>query len=442
MRFRAALALASSVGVVALAPSCGGSDAASGGTPFTIWVLDERLTLDAQETPVANARVAYDPPDGSERVTKMTEADGHVTFDGDFTHGGASITVLSDDHVFVTMLEASPDTARAQPNTFGKPESDLVVVPPRLDRVTAGRTVGLRGNIFGKSDPDDVVSIAASSLPRLGAYQALESTFIFRVPRDRPFYILGHETKTLVDANNVIAQNDLIKSFRIELPARSDDELLDLDLPTVATLPAKLIHVHAEAPQVATSPFGPGTRASASVGTADSGLIVGVFAATAANANGHTFDVDVNLVDTDVTPERPLSQVILTAPDGSLSTRTEQGTMADGTVWTDFPLPPTIPDPDTSRTLLDPIPLDGFPAGADLEARLYAAGELLWILRGPPGGPHAKSFTIPYRREVTDIDVQLIAMSVTAETGRVALPLRGELYRYSATFRDVFLRKP
>ena len=46
--------------------------------------------------------------------------------------------------------------------------------------------------------------------------------------------------------------------------------------------------------------------------------------------------------------------------------------------------PPSIPNPDGSRTVRDPIPLDGFPAGADLIARVFAGGQLLWILYGPP----------------------------------------------------------
>lgn len=410
-------------------------------TPFTIWIFDERMTLDGEDAPIANARVAFDPPGGGERVTKTTGADGHVTFDGDFTRGGASVTVFSDDHVYVTMLEASPETARARPNTIGKPAADLVILPPRLDRVTAGRTVELRGTISGKSDVNDVVSLATSSLPRLGAYQALESTYVLRAPRDRPFFLLGHETKTFIDQDGFVVDSELVKSFRIELTPRADDQLLDLDLPKLASLPTKRIHVRLEPPPSDRSPFGSGTRAFAAASSADSQLDLGLFARAKPSADGHAFDVDVTLVDTDVSPERLVSEAVLTAPDGSQSVRSELGVMADGFVWRDFSLPPSIPDPDAPRSARDPIPLEGFPAGADLLARVYAGGQLLWIVHGPPGGPRSKSFAIPYRDEVADVDVQVFALSLSARTERVALPRRGAIYRYTSTFRDVHLSK-
>jgi hypothetical protein len=429
-----------------LTSSCAGDDSSSEAiarTPFTIWVFEEGFSFEGDEKPLANVHVSFDPPDGGERVTKTTDTDGHVTFEGDFTRGGASITVLSNEHVYTTMLEASPETARARPNVIGKPASDLVIFPPRFDRVIEARSVDLRGNIFGKRDPNNVVSLAVSSLPRLGAARALESTYVLRAPKDRPFFLLGHETKTLIDNDGVVVENELLKSFRIELPARVDDQLLDLDLPKLQSLPTRLIHVRAEVPLAERNPFGAGTRAFAAIRSVDSELAVGLYARTKKNADGRTFDVDVTVVDTDVTPERLLSQAVLTAPDGSQSVRTEAGAMADGIAWQDFPMPPTIPDPDASRTVRDPIPLDGFPAGADLVAKVYAGGgQLFWILYGPPGGPRAKTFAIPYRDEVGSADIQLFALSVSACTDRRALPPpRGEFYRFESTFRDIHLRK-
>lgn len=426
---------------VALASACTSSDSSSGGahTPFTVWVYDERLTLDGEDKPLSSVRVAFDPPGSGARVTKTTEPDGHVTFDGDFTRGGASVTLLSEDHVYVTMLEASPETARARPNTIGKPPSDLVIFPLRLDRLNVARSVEVRGNLSGKSDSNNVVSLAASVLPRLGAYRALESTYLLRAPKDRPFFLLGHETKTLIDKDGAVVENELLKSFRLELPARADDQVLDLDLPKLPALPRRLLHVRTEAPEGAT--FGAGTRAVASVGSADSELEVGLFARARPSADGRSSEIDVTVVDTDISPERLVSRAVLTAADGSQSVRTEQGPMADGTVWKDFALPPTIPDPDAPRTIRDPIPLDGFPSGADLVAKVYAAGQLFWILYGPPGGPHGKTFAIPYRDEAGSADVQLFALSLIAEKERVELAPHGELYRYSSTFRDVALRK-
>ncbi len=435
MRTRAAAAS------LILVASCGGG-ASSGAppTPLTVWVLDEPLTFDGDVAPLASTPVAFDPPGGGPRVTKTTEADGHVTFEGDFTLGGASVTVLSSDHVYVTMLEASPDAARARPNALGKPDGDLVILPPRLDSVTTSLTVSLSGHVVGKNDANDVVYVAASGMPRLGKYLALQSTYTLRAPKDRPFFLLAAETKELIDDTNQIVTNDLVKAFRIDLAGRGDDELVDLDIAPLPALPSKLLHVHAQAPQSPASPFGAGTTVFATVTSADSDLVTGVFAPVAKpTADGKTFDVDVALVDTDVGGERLVSRAVLTAPDTSQSIRTEPGVMADGTVFSDFPLPPTIPAPDAKRKVTDPIPLDGFPAGADLEANVIANGQLAWVLYGPPGGPRGKSFSIPYHGEITGTEVDLLALSLTASTGLVTLPKRGSFYRYRATFRDIAL---
>ncbi|MBX3218937.1 MAG: hypothetical protein KF795_00375 [Labilithrix sp.] len=437
--------VASVLGWALLASSCGSDASPSDGAvriPFTIWVFDEPLSLDGENEPIANVVVAFDPPGGGERVTKTTDADGHVTFEGDFSYGGASVTVLSDEHVYVTMLEASPETASARPNVIGKPVPDLVIFPPRFDRVIEARSVEVRGNIFGRGSPYNVVSLAVSSLPRLGRAQALESTYALRAPRNRPFFLLGHETRTLIDKEGHVVDDELLKSFRIELPARADDQLLDLDLLKLPGLPTTLLHVRAEAPLAENGSFAAGTRAIAYVHSVDSGLEIGLYARTKPGTDGRTFDIDVSVVDTDIAPERALSQAVISAPDGSQSVRSEQGTMADGMVWKDFLLPPTIPAPDAPRKIRDPIPLDGFPAGADLVARVYAGGgQLLWLLYGPPGGPRAKTFAIPYRNEVGSVDIQLFALSLTARMDRVALSPRGEFYRFESTFRDVILQK-
>lgn len=426
--------------LAAFVVACSSSDAStttSPGTPFTVWVLDAPLVLGGEETPIAGAKVAFDPAGGGERVTRTTEPDGHVTFEADFTRGGGAVTVLSEDHVYLTRLEASPETARSRPNRSGKPAPDLVLLPPRVDRVTTGLTVELRGTIVGKADPTHVVSLATSGLARLGSAQALEEAYALRAPKGRGFFLLGHETKTLVDREGVVVENGLVKSFRLDLPAREDDQLLDLDVAKLPALPAKVARVRVEGPTA--GPFGPGTRAFASVGSADSDLVVGLFAASS-DAGGGAFDVDVSVVDTDVGAERLLTQAQVVAPDGSQSVRVEPGALGPGPLR-DFVLPPTIPDPDAPRTIKDPIPLEGFPAGADLEARLFAGGSLFWIVEGPPGGPTAKSFTVPYRDEVTQVDAQVFALSLSARAGRVELPTRGVVYRATGTFRDVQLRK-
>ena len=148
----------------------------------------------------------------------------------------------------------------------------------------------------------------------------------------------------------------------------------------------------------------------------------------------------MRLAETDLAPER-LTQAVLIAPDGSRSVRVEQGVVTDGATWSDFAAPPSIPAPDASRTIRDPLSLDGFPAGAEPVGEILAAGQLLWVLHGPPGGPKARTFAIPYRDEVASVDVQVFAVSLTARTGRTALSPRGEFHRHTSVFRDVALRK-
>lgn len=410
-------------------------------TPFTVWLLDERLTSDGEDKPIPNARVVLDPAGGGDRVTMTTEPDGHVTFDDDFTQGGASITVLSDDHVYVTMLEASPDSARARPNVVGKPPSDLVIFPPRLDKVTERLTVELRGNIFGFTDPTNEVALSASALTRLGAATVLDPLYTLRAARGRPFFVIGHALKDLIDRDGNVVSNEIVKSFRIDLPARNDDELLDIDLATIAPLQTRLLSFRAELPQVADSPFVAGTRAYASVLSADSGVTLGIFASASKTADGRAFDIGVTVAQTDIAPERAFTQAVLAAPDGSRSVRIDEGIAAAGTTWSDFMVPPTIPDSDTPRSVRDPIPLTGFPPGAELTVRVLAGSQLLWVLYGPPGGPHKKSFTIPYRDEVTVASVQLFAVTLVAQTDRVVLPGHGELYRRSSSSHDVLVGK-
>jgi hypothetical protein len=269
----------------------------------------------------------------------------------------------------------------------------------------------------------------------------IEPFYVLRAPRDRSFFLLGHALKDLIDPAGNALSNDLIKSFRIDLPARNDDELLDLELATLAPLPTRPLRIHAEMPRSDGSPFVAGTRAYATVSSADSGLQLGIFAGATPTADGRGFDVDVTLAETDIAPERPLTQATLVAPDGSRSTRMEPGIVPSGAAWTDFQAPPTVPDPDAPRTTKDAIPLSGFPAGADLEVQVLAGGSLFWILHGPPGGPRERSFTIPYRDEVRSTDVQVFAVSVVAQTDRVVLPTRGELYRRASSFRDIHIRK-
>lgn len=411
-----------------LALACGscGDSAAAARTPLTVWVLEEG----AAGGPLVNATVALDPAGGGERITKTSDAEGRVTFETDFTRGGAAVTVLSNDHVFITMLDVSPETTPTWPDHHGKPVSDLVILPPRLDRVVHGETVELRGTISGKATFNSEVGLATSSLARLGATQTTGTAYSLRAPKNRPFFLLGFESKSAVDDANRIVSRELVRSFRIPLEARGDDQLLDLELTSLPALPVRAVRIRAEVPPS----FPAGTRASASIASADSSLTLGVFAA--GGRGGGDEAVDLAVIDTDIAPERVVSQVILTAPDGSTATRAELGTMTEGQTWTGFRPLPVVASPDASRTLRDPITLESFPEGGDFVANVYAASQLFWVLRAPPGGLRDKTFRVPYRDEITSADVQLVALSVSARFDRA-----GDLYRSTSTFRDVILRK-
>jgi len=280
-----------------------------------------------------------------------------------------------------------------------------------------------------------------SALARLGAATALEPRYALRAPRGRPFFVLGAALTSFIDPAGNPVSNDLVNAFRIDLPAREDDQLLDIDLATIPALPSRTLRMRAELPQVAGTPFGAGTRALASVLSADSALTLGIFSSSTATSDARAFDLSVTLVTTDIAPERPLTQAVLIAPDGSRSVRTEQGIAAEGTNWNDFAAPPTVRDPDAPRTARDPIPLDGFPPGAELTVRVLAGGQLFWIQYGPPGGPRASSFTIPYRDEIASTDVQVFAVSVVAQSDRVDLPSYGSFYRRAASSRDLRVSK-
>jgi hypothetical protein len=410
-------------------------------TPFTIWVFDEGATTADDGAPLPGVMVALDLPDAnaSTRVVKTTEADGHVTFDADLSHGAVHVSAFSADHTLVTMLEASPDTARARPNTFGKPPGDLAIILPRLDASIRSAAIGLHGAISTKRDPADSISLSASGVRRIGQAETKASTYALRGPKNLPFLVLGHESGTQGDTNGVI-MFEHVKSFRIDVPARGDDELLDVDVGSMAALTVEPLHVRADIPPGTSSPFVPGTRASAIVGSADSALLVGTFGSVAATSDALGFDLVVNVAQTDIAPERISTKAAIVAPDGTTSIRTELGILADHTVWNDFLFP--TPVADTNRSVADPIPLDGFPTGAELRLEVFAADQLVWILHGPPGGPRGPTVTMPPTLGIDfPISVQLVALSIIAQADRVPLPPHGELYRRIAVSRDVNLRR-
>jgi hypothetical protein len=437
------------VALALLASACGMSSSPPvkvSTTPFTVWVFDEGSTIADAGAPLPGVMVALDAPrgaasGGAARVVRTTEADGHVTFDADLSHGALHVSAFSGDHTLVTMLDASPDTARAQPNTFGKPAQDLAIVLPRLDATIRSAGVELRGAISGKRDLADALSLSAGGLRRIGQDETKAATYAIRGPKNAPFVVLGHEAGTQTATNGTITFEH-VKSFRVDVAARATDQVLDIDVASSAALAMQQLHLRADVPVAGgtVSPFVSGTRASAIVQSADSSLLVGTFGSVAATSDSLGFDLVVNVAQTDIAPERVTTSASIVAPDGSASLRTELGIAADHTVWSDFLLPATVDS--VNRSIADPVPLAGFPAGADLRMEVYAADQLVWVLHGPPGGTRADSVTLPPSLGIDfPISVQLVALSVIAQADRVALPPHGELYRRVAISHDVTLRR-
>lgn len=434
-----ALAL-SGIFAVMLAPAaCGESD--DGSTSFTVWVFEERTAVEVAERgdqPLAGAEIAFDPPGGGTRRIARAAADGHVAFDADFRRGGASITVFDVDHVLVSVLQASPDTARQRPNELGKPSSDLVVLLPRLDELVRRTSVELRGALARKRDAASLVDLSASGVPRLGSTTTELSSYAMRAPRARGFFLLGHETRKLATATPSDVDNEHIGSFRIDAPPLAGDAVIDVDVAGATRLSTRAVRVTAQAPNDPRSPFGAGTRVSAIVVSADSELLIApIRQARATNGEPRAFELAMTVADVDIAPERPLTRVALVAADSSRSVRIEPGIAADGAVWKDFPLPPFVPE--ASRSLADPLPLDDFPDGADLVVEVYGGNDLGWRIFGPPGGLRDRTVKLPSPLEIRL--PALVAVSILARTERVALPPRGEVFRRTAITRDVVMRR-
>jgi hypothetical protein len=438
LRYLADLRIAA---IALLAVACGssGGSVAAPTTPFTVWVFDEGPTTSDEGAPLPRVRVALDPPGGGERVVQTTEADGHVTFQADFARGPVQISAFSSNHTLVTMIDASPDTARARPNTFGKPPEDLAIVLPRLDSSIRQAAVEVHGSLTGKRDLANTVGLAASSVRRLGDAETKAASYAVRAPRNRPFFILGHESGPPIDKAGGIEVEQL-ETFRIDVPARASDGVLDIDVGSSAALPVRMVSARAEIPSGAAASFVAGTRASVTAQSAESRLLVGSFVSFSPSADARGFDLKMSVAETDISPERVVTRAAMIAPDGTTALRFELGVVPDGTVWSDF-LAPTPVD-DANRSISDPIPLGGFPAGADLRLEVYAAGQLVWILHGPPGGPRASTVVMPPPFGIEfPVAVQLVALSIVAEADRVPLPPHGELYRRVAISRDVTLRR-
>jgi hypothetical protein len=426
----AAIVACSNDGARTESPPASSSSASK--TPLVVWVLDEGLTAFDPPTPLAGVEIAFDPPDGLARELMRTEADGHVVVEADFTREGAAITAASPDHVIVSALNISPTYAHLRPNTFGKPAEDIVLVPPRLDRAILGATVELRGALAGKAEKS-AVDVSVSALRRLGNDTTTEGSYVLRAPRGRPFVLFGHEQSTPANPTEL---PELIKSFRIDVPARDTDGVLDIDIGAAAALPTKPVRIHADVP--IDEPFGTPPDCLGLVKSAESTLLVGGFRRQFPNTGG--CDVEMTVADANIEPESTITSVVLTAFDGSRSVRTERGVLADGAKIDNFLIPPTIVE--ASRTIQDAIPIERINAGTDVHVDVFAGNQLLWVLDGPIGRLRKPALNLPAPFGVTfTVDVNLFAITITARADGTQLPSGKMIWGREATSRDVLVRR-
>lgn len=420
-----------------LALACSGASHAP--PKSVVWVFEEPLGMGDRERPIANATVVVDTRRGETPVTATTDADGRAVLAATLPNEGAVVSAISPEHTLVSVLNASPETARVAPTAIGKPASDLVIVLPRLDRAIRASSVELRGAITGKSDAENVVDLSASGLSRLSSVVTQEAAYALRVPRDRAFFLVGHEQRPSTrDGDTAVAEH--LSAFRIEVAPRLTDGVLDIDVAAAAKVATRRLRVRAEVPSMPDGPFSDGTRASASVLSADSQLLVAPLVRRARSADGRAVEIELVVADVDTAPERVVTRSTFAAPDGSRSVRVEPGVVADGATLGGFPLPPSITE--ANRALTDPIDLEGFPSDADLRIEAFAGGELFWIVLAPGWGERGRTVRLPDPPVVRfPVDVQLIALSFQAQMDPADLPGGGRVHRRVAVSRDVVVRR-
>ena len=434
------LAVASGLAAAVLGGCGDGDGGAAKSSSFTVWAFEEGSGVGvAPEIPLGGAEVAFDPPGGGARVITRAAADGHATFEAAFGDGdgarGASITIYDERHVLVSAVDVSPAGARARPNGAGKPASDLVLYAPALDDVVRASSIELRGALTGKRDVATSIDVSVSGVPRLGAHESKDPSYVLRAPRDRAFFLLGHEVATVTPAPKLFTE--VVGSFRVDFPAMGGDGTRDIDV-TTSRLPLRIVHVRAEVPAGPRGTFGAGTSAFATVESADSELLVAPLHKATPTRDGRAFELELSVATTDIAPERPFTRASFVAPDGARSVRFEPGVVADGATWNDFLTPAFVAAAASPPALSEPLPLDDFPPGADLLVEVYAGTQLAWSITGPPGGLRGP-ITLPVPLEIRL--PALVAVSISARTELLTRTTRGDLYRRVATTRDVLYRR-
>jgi hypothetical protein len=361
---------------------------ATPGTPMTVWVYAVARKAGDPATPLGGATVAFDPPDGGERVELTTEADGHATTNMDFTKGTAVVSATAPERIVLTALEVSPETVKNNPpNPFGKPNTDLVLLlGPNPKGVTSG-SVEITGKLTGKAAPENVIGLASTGV--FGFNYFPSDGYAARVPKGIPFSLVGFEsgaTDTSVPRTFDVAS---VRPFRIDHAALDANTTLDIDA-SQGTLATTTVHWKLELPGGDGGPLGGTSTAFANVLSFDSGVGTGFYRHVAPTADKNGFDIEELVTTADLAPEVTRTVAIIRTTDGAVALREMLGSAPDGTVFKDFIVPSAVAV--TKQTRADAFAVDGVPTEAEsVNVNLSSGPDLEWVVLGPfkkkPGGP-------------------------------------------------------
>jgi hypothetical protein len=398
-----------------ISSSCGGEEPKT--TTLVVRTMTTPILVGEAPAALAGALVAFDPPGGGARVTRTSDSEGVVQFEGAFHRGRAKVTAFAPEHTLVSKLEVNGTT-------------EVVLQLPRLDLAVAAGSIEVRGAIAGRSGRT-TLDVSASLLERLGSVQTRDDGYVLRAPRDRAFLLLGHELRAIDGSAG--SESEVVRSFRRDVAASAADVLLDLDLARESALTSERRRF------VVRPPAGLEARAYATVESAETELLVAPFLRSVPRSDGG-FDVDVGAVDVDVAPEHALTRVVVAALDGARSIRQEPEVLRDGATVEGFLPPPTVAD--ASRSLSDPIPLDSFPSGASLRLEVVAGGKIVWVLETVEEAEAPSVLRLPAPLGISfSADVQLFALSVIARAERLDGIASERAYRRISISRDVPLRR-
>ncbi len=370
--------------------SCADDSASSATTPITFWAFENQFTTDPQV--VQGAVFSFDPPGGGARIEKEVAADGHATFEADFSKGSATVTAFAPGYAAITALRVTPEAVKALPkNRAGKPIEDLPFLLLRQQSALTEATARLSGALANK-ELGTIVHLGPSVFGAL--HEGNRANYDLRVHRGESFFLSGWEIE-LVTAEARALDFTLYKHFRIDHGPAQADAVEAIDLASVAPLPTPATRAwHVVAPGGASGPFGSTGRAACHALSEKTGQHPGLMKKVGPATDDASYDCEI-FVSSLEAPARTISRALLEAPDHAISVRLEEGIAPDGFVFDGFLLPPPVTM--ESFTPADPVPVDGITDEVD-SVRLDIVGpqDPLWfILANKVSGALPSSITLP-----------------------------------------------